>query len=93
MLQNKQIVNVTKKKKLSGTLVYLTSHWQLYIMLALPLIYIIVFAYVPMAGLQMAFRDFRPSLGLYDSEFVGLKHFIRFFNSPSFIVILRNTFL
>jgi putative aldouronate transport system permease protein len=46
-----------------------------------------------MIGLTMAFQDFRASLGFFKSDFVGMKHFARFFNAPSFIVILRNTFL
>ena len=72
---------------------YFSQHWRLYAMLSIPCFLFLVFAYWPMFGLMMAFQEFRPSLGFFNSEFVGMKHFTRFFNSPSFSVILSNTFL
>lgn len=53
--------------------------------------YFILFNYVPMAGLFMAFEDFAPTKGLLGSEWVGLKHFIDFFTGPNFTTIFRNT--
>jgi len=46
-----------------------------------------------MGGLIMAFQDFRPSLGFFGSQFVGMKHFDKFFASPLFKTIVRNTFM
>lgn len=66
-------------------------HWQLYLLLALPVVWVVIFAYLPMGGLVMAFQDFRPSRGFAGSSFVGMKHFIRFFSAPSFVQVLRNT--
>lgn len=60
--------------------------------LTLPaLIYVIIFNYVPMYGLAIAFQDYRASRGVWGSEFVGLKHFIRFVSYPDFWRLLRNT--
>lgn len=60
------------------------------------LIYYIVFCYVPMSGLVMAFQKFIPGqgfLGLYTGDFVGIKWFKQFFESPYFFRLIRNTFL
>jgi len=67
------------------------KNWQLYLILSLPIIYVFVFNYVPMYGAQIAFKDFKASKGIIESDWVGLKHFIKFFNTPKFGVILGNT--
>jgi putative aldouronate transport system permease protein len=66
-------------------------HWQLYLVLLLPLIYIAIFRYWPMYGVQIAFRDFTPAEGIAGSPWIGLVHFERFFNSYQFWGLLRNT--
>lgn len=63
----------------------------LYAMLAVPLIWYIVFKYVPMYGLQIAFRKFNPTLGITKSPWAGLTYFKQFFGSYYFTDILRNT--
>ncbi|UQZ37606.1 protein lplB [Paenibacillus sp. PK3_47] len=65
----------------------------LYIMLLPGLLYFIIFKYVPMYGLLLAFKNYQPFLGFVDSEWVGLKHFNRFFGDPLFWKLLRNTFI
>ena len=65
--------------------------WQLYIFLLLPLIYIIVFKYVPMVGVQIAFRKYTHRGGIWGSKWVGWDNFIKFFNSPKASVIITNT--
>ncbi len=68
-------------------------NWKLYL-LALPIIaYFLIFSYIPMGGLIMAFQDFKPTKGILGSEFVGMKNFLDFFNSPNFGTIIRNTFV
>ena len=57
----------------------------------LPLLYLLIFKYVPMYGAQIAFRDFTAVKGIWGSDWVGLHHFERFFNSYKFWTILRNT--
>ncbi|MDQ0901636.1 MULTISPECIES: sugar ABC transporter permease [unclassified Paenibacillus] len=67
--------------------------WQLYALLALPVIYVLVFKYYPMYGAQIAFKDYIASKGVAGSEWVGLKHFIRFFNSYEFGKLMKNTLI
>lgn len=65
--------------------------WQLYLLFLLPLLYIIIFKYVPMYGAQIAFKNFVATKGIIGSEWVGLKHFERFFKSFEFWRIIKNT--
>ena len=67
------------------------KNWQLHLLILLPLIYILIFYYVPMYGLQIAFRDFKPRAGIWGSEWVGLEHFISFFKAHNFTQLLLNT--
>lgn len=62
-------------------------------MLLPAIIYIFVFCYVPMYGVQLAFRDYSFSAGITGGPWVGLKYFKQYFESASFIPTLRNTFL
>lgn len=57
------------------------TYWQLYLFLIPTLLYFILFRYLPMVGIQVAFRDYMPTLGFWGSKWVGLKHFTRFFKS------------
>ncbi len=52
-----------------------------------------IFSYIPIYGVQIAFRNFNPRLGFWGSEWVGMKHFVRFFNSPYFFMVVKNTFI
>lgn len=65
--------------------------WQLYAILAIPLLWLIVFKYIPMLGLQIAWKDYSARRGIWGSKWVGFEHFIRFFKSPNFASILWNT--
>lgn len=68
------------------------NRW-LYIMLLPGLLYFITFKYVPMYGVLLAFKNYQPFLGFVDSEWVGMKHFDRFFGDPLFWKLLKNTFV
>lgn len=71
----------------------LKENYMLYLM-ALPVaLYYLLFHYGPMYGVIMAFKDYEVGVGLSGSEWVGLKHFINYFNSPYFFRTLRNTLL
>ena len=67
------------------------KNWSLYILLLIPMTYIIVFKYIPMYGTQIAFRNYQPVQGILGSPWVGLKHVRTFFNSYLFWRIFRNT--
>lgn len=69
----------------------LRKDWQLWALALLPIVYFLVFHYYPMYGVQIAFRDFRPDLGITGSPWVGFQHFQRFFQSAQFWVLIRNT--
>lgn len=66
-------------------------YWQLYAMLVLPVIYFIIFKYVPMFGNILAFRRYRPGMGAYGVSWVGFSYFERFMKDPSFWRAFRNT--
>lgn len=71
----------------------ITSCWQLYAMLLIPVVITIIYKYVPMYGIQIAFRDYKASRGMWGSEWVGLKWFERFFSSPNCVRMIKNTVL
>jgi len=64
----------------------------LYLMIIPSIITVFIFHYIPIYGVQIAFKDYRTSLGIWESEWVGLKHFINFINYPYFKKIIWNTF-
>jgi putative aldouronate transport system permease protein len=68
-------------------------NYQLWIMLLPALVYIIIFNYLPMYGIQLAFRDFDFSKGITGGKWAGLKYFKQYFMSSLFWITLRNTFL
>lgn len=81
-----------KKKNGSGKLLWgIRRNWSLYVMIAFPVIYMIIFDYIPMYGVQIAFKDFKIAKGIFGSEWVGLKHFIKFLSYYNFETILKNT--
>ena len=66
---------------------------QLYFFLLLPVLYIIVFSYIPMGGLVIAFKDFSARKGVWASEWVGFANFSKFYKSYEFARILKNTLI
>ena len=67
--------------------------WQLYLFLLLPVAYIVVFAYIPMGGITIAFRSYSARLGVWGSKWVGLDQFIRYFSSTYFVRTVGNTLI
>ena len=70
---------------------YLKANWQLYLLMTLIMAYFLLFKYLPMYGLRMAFMDYNPFLGFEGSQYVGTKHFQRLFSSRQFFPALKNT--
>ena len=79
-------MEMTKLKKNYG------RYWQLYIFLLLPAAYFIIFAYIPMLGLQIAFKKYTILGGIWGSPFVGFSNFTKFFRSYNFVRVITNTF-
>lgn len=65
--------------------------WQLYLIILLPVLYVLIFDFGPMYGLQIAFRDYRPMAGITGSQWVGFKWFEKFLTYPDFREVFLNT--
>jgi putative aldouronate transport system permease protein len=72
---------------------YVTKHRWLYLMLAPGFFYFVIFKYIPMWGVLIAFQDYQVFQGFLASPWVGVKHFERFFGDPAFWLLFRNTFV
>ena len=67
------------------------KNWQLHLMVFLPLCYLVLFSYVPLYGIQIAFKEYSPRAGIWGSEWVGLKHFEKFFGYYLWPQLVANT--
>ena len=76
-----------KKKKWEN----IRRNWVLYLFLVPAIAYIVIFNYVPMYGIQIAFKDYSMAKGFWGSEWVGLKWFEKFLPLPRFQTIIKNT--
>ena len=81
-----------KKQSLRSKVSYVRKNWQLYIFFLMPaLLLTIIFKYIPMGGLLIAFEDYNVIKGVFGSPWVGLEYFQRFLSSPDFMNYLMNT--
>ena len=80
-----------KEKFLNKIKKIIRRDWQLYLLCIPALIYVFIFCYGPMYGVQIAFRDYTAKGGITGSNWVGLKHFARFVGGPNFVKLLKNT--
>ena len=78
-------------KKSLGT--RLAQNWQMYLLLLIPVALTIIYKYIPMYGIQIAFRDYKASRGIFGSKWVGLEWFERFFTAPTAGRMIKNTVL
>ncbi|MBQ3080156.1 MAG: sugar ABC transporter permease [Clostridia bacterium] len=78
-------------KRKGRTLKRLEESWQWYILLLPGLVYLIIFNYLPMGGVLIAFKNFRPSTGIFDSVWTGFQNFQRFFEFPDMLKLIGNT--
>ncbi len=86
--KGKTAVRQTAAKKLG----YIRKNWQLYIFFLMPAILLtVIFKYLPMGGVLIAFEDYNVIDGIFGSEWVGLEYFRRFLSSPDFMNYLMNT--
>ena len=80
-----------KARERARLLINIRARWQIYLLLILPVAYILIFAYGPMGGLVIAFKRYNFALGIFGSPWVGLDNFRRFLESYRFVQVLRNT--
>lgn len=92
---NMSSVEIVKKK--TQKLVYRSfvskGIWQLYLLALIPVIFVVIFSYLPIGGILMAFKDFSFRKGIWGSPWVGLKYFKQLIDTPIFVDILKNTLI
>ena len=93
MVQKDKSALSGKAKARQATLKLARQNWELYLFLLIPLAFIIIFHYVPMIGVQIAFRKYRIADGIWGSKWVGFAQFQKFFKSPQFKTIVPNTII
>lgn len=91
-MKNKVKKQVGFRGNISKKLLYIKKNWQLYIIFLMPaLLLTIIFKYIPMGGVLIAFKDYNAIQGIFGSDWVGFKYFERFLSSPDFMKYLLNT--
>ncbi len=92
-MSNSKTTAPTKTVRKKPLLERIGTYWQLYLMLLVPVVLTIIYKYIPMYGIQIAFRDYKSVRSMWGSEWVGLKWFMRFFSSPNCVRMIKNTIL
>lgn len=87
----KTSVGVDKRKKSRPFMLDLKRDRYLYLLVLPGVLFFIIFKYLPMWGIVIAFQEYSPYAGVWKSEWVGLDHFVRFFSNPDFYLLFRNT--
>lgn len=82
---------VGKIKKKDGFVREILKNWMAYLMALPGLLLLLVFCYLPMCGVIVAFKDYSPARGIFGSDWVGVEQFTQFFQSPYFVRCLKNT--
>ena len=86
-----KVLSKNKEKRTRSIWKEAARQWELYLFLLIPLAYLIIFEYIPMYGVQIAFRNFNFRDGIWGSPWVGLAHFRHFLNSHMFPILMYNT--
>ena len=89
---NGSTVDIVRQGDQKSLVKRIISHRALYLFLAPTLIYLAVFAYGPMYGIQIAFKNFNPAIGIWESSWIGFRHFTDFIGGYNFKNLMRNTF-
>ena len=80
----------TYRSRAKETLVYMRKHWMFYAMLALPILYYVLFHYKAMPGVVIAFKNYNIFKGIWESPWVGMKYFQQVARSKAFWLSVRN---
>ena len=85
----KKTITMNKRVKFTKRL---KANWQLLVMFSIPLVWVLIFCYVPiLGGMIISFKDFNLAAGIFESEWVGFKHYTNFFTSFRFWRVIKNT--
>ena len=90
-MANKKTPGVAKKKV--NWKIYLRNTWQLYVMMLIPIIWLICFKYKPMLYIVVAFKKYNIFKGIWESPWVGFKYFKEAFGSSEFWFAVKNTLI
>jgi len=82
-----------ERTTLTGLQRSLRRHWTLYLLMIVPIIWFVVFKYIPMSNAVLAFKNYNVVAGIWGSEWIGWRNFQMFFENPVFWNLLKNTFL
>src|SRR5699024_12036143 len=82
---------LTKKKKRQHNNKNIFQNYRLYVFTLPAFLYFRIFKYFPMYSIQIAFKDFTPAEGIFNSAWIGFEHFTRFFESYYFWDLIKNT--
>lgn len=80
-----------KNKKHNSWKKEFKRNWSLYLLVAIPVVYLVIFKYIPMYGVQIAFKDYSLAKGITESPWAGMKYFVKFMSNYQFKTILWNT--
>ena len=89
--ETRSLTSPRSQGRIIAALRKILRHWQLYAIIALPVLQLAIFKYQPMYGAQIAFKKYSVRKGIEGSSWVGMQHFERFFGSPDAISIITNT--
>ena len=88
---NASCTRTTKAIRRKKLWIQIKRHKMLYLFILPCFIWLIIFSYVPMGGVVLAFKNYKFNLGIYGSPWAGMKHFNEFINAPEFWMTIRNT--
>ena len=90
-MKHKKLQSNAKRSFKDSVVKEIRQNWELYLLIAIPMIYLLVFKYIPMYGVQIAFRKYKVGAGFTGGEWVGLEYVLKFFNNYQFWDLLKNT--
>jgi len=87
------MITVIGSGKKTSRLTIARRNWDLYLLVLIPFTALIIYHYIPMAGIVLAFKDYKVFTGIWGSKWVGLKHFETMFTYPKFMQVFTNTLM
>ena len=93
MIHSANEIDVNRRSPVRRKVRLALRNYELYLFVLPALIYVILYCYTPIYGLQIAFKDYRVGKGIWGSEWVGLKHFVKFLTKPAYLALIKNTLI
>ena len=93
MIHSANEIDVNRRSPVRRKVRLALRNYELYLFVLPALIYVILYCYTPIYGLQIAFKDYRVGKGIWGSEWVGVKHFVKFLTKPAYLALIKNTLI